>query len=136
KPGSRDRRVEHGAALVELRLVLGEVRGHDVVTEPDAPAGRLAAAEQGLEQRRLAGAVRPDERDMLAADDRERRLVEESLVACLEPQALDHEDVAARAGRLEELEAERPSRGRGSLDPLGLDPLDLLQLRLRLPGLR
>ena len=41
RPGAGHRRVEHRAALVELGLVLGEVRGLDAVTEPDAcpPAG-------------------------------------------------------------------------------------------------
>src|SRR5262249_3187769 len=67
--------LEHRAALVELGLVLREVRGLDVVPEPNAARRRLAAAEQRLEQGRLAGAVRADERDVLAPFDRERRLV-------------------------------------------------------------
>ena len=44
--GRADGRVEHRAALVELGLVLGEVRGLDAVAELDAP-GRRARAGRG-----------------------------------------------------------------------------------------
>ena len=47
--------------------------------------------------------------------------------------SIDH---PAAPGRLQELEAERPPAGARRLDALGLDPGDLLQLRLRLPRLR
>ena len=59
------------AALVQLDLVLREVRGLDAVAESHLAAVGLAAAEQRLEQRRLARAVRADERDVLAALERE-----------------------------------------------------------------
>src|SRR5581483_3009678 len=52
----------------------------------------------------------------------------------LEPFRLD--DDASRAPRLQELEAERPAGGRALLRLGALDPLDPLQLRLRLPRLR
>ena len=45
------------------------------------PCAGGAAPEQRLEQRRLAGAVRPDQRDVLAALERELRAVEQLLVA-------------------------------------------------------
>src|SRR6185437_13752641 len=56
EPGAGHRRLEHRPTLVELRLVLGEVRGNDAVAEPHLAAGRGAVAEQRLEERRLAGA--------------------------------------------------------------------------------
>ena len=67
----RDGAVEHGAALVELDVVLGEVGGLDAVTHADLPAVRVAMADERLEQRRLARAVRADERDVLLALDHE-----------------------------------------------------------------
>ena len=57
--------LEDGAARVELHLLLREVADLDAVADADA----LAPRTELLEQRRLAGAVRPDERDVLAALD-------------------------------------------------------------------
>ena len=62
------------AALVELHLLLGEVRDLDAVAEARPAAVVLAPAEHRLEQRRLARAVRADERDVLAALEREGRV--------------------------------------------------------------
>jgi hypothetical protein len=67
---------------------------------------RLALLEDRLEQRRLARAVRPDERDVLAALDRERASVEQHARRRSRPRALRLDDRAAAARRLEELEAE------------------------------
>jgi hypothetical protein len=100
------------------------------------PRRGVALAEQRLEERRLAGAVRPDERDMLAPLDRERRLVEQRFVTGADPQPLCDCDVTARPGGLEELEAECPPPAVGRVHTLRLQALDLLQLRLRLPCLR
>ena len=55
----------------------------DVVAELDACRRRAAQAEQRLHERRLARAVRPDQRDALAALDDEAGTVEQRLVACL-----------------------------------------------------
>src|SRR5439155_20509354 len=88
EPGAPHRRVEHRPALVELCLVLREVRGDDAVSETRRAAGRVPLPEQRLEQRRLAGAVRADERDMLAPLDRERRAVEQELLARLHAQPI------------------------------------------------
>ena len=55
--------------------------GHDAVAELDAPLVRLPLPEERLEQRRLAGAVRADERDVLAPLEHERGAVEQQLVA-------------------------------------------------------
>src|SRR4029077_14980854 len=62
---------EHGPALVELDLVLREVRGLDAMAGPELSVLRLGAPEERFEQGCLAGAVRADERDVLAALDRE-----------------------------------------------------------------
>ena len=75
------RHAEHGEALVQLDLVLGEVGGHDAVARPRRAGGGLAPAEHRLEQRGLPRAVRPDERDVLAALQREGRVGEQGLVA-------------------------------------------------------
>ena len=117
QPGRGDRGVEHRAALVELRLVLGEVRGLDAVAELDPPRGGLAPAEHRLEQRRLARAVRADERHVLAALEREARRREQRLVARAErePVGLDHDP--ARALRVQELEPERPPLAGARLRP-------------------
>src|SRR5207253_4127043 len=126
------RAVEHASALVELDLVLREVRGLDPVSE--------RPAQQLLEQRRLAGPVRADERHVLATLDRERHVREQVLVAGRQLEVLHLDDRPPAAGRVEELEAERPPAARqqrqllGGLATLLLEARDLRQLRLRLPG--
>ena len=82
------RRLEHGVPLVELDLLLREVADRDAVAEPHAPAVRLALVEQRLEQRRLPRAVRADERDVLAALERERRLAQQLALADLHRERL------------------------------------------------
>ena len=129
--------LEDGAARVELHLLLREVADLDAVADAGRRPRRCTSC---LEQRRLAGAVRPDERDVLAALERERSRLEQQSVArrrdTSSPSAST--TVAAAARGLEELEAEaaRPAReqrdlagGRGALL---LEPADLRQLRLRL----
>src|SRR5207253_4197662 len=94
--------------------------------------------EQRLEQRRLAGSVRADERDVLAALEREPDVVQQLLRAGghLEALRLDHGPAAPR--RVEEIEAEPFLARRQRLElaarllPLALEPPDLGQLRLRL----
>ena len=85
RPGRSRARVP---ALVQLDLVLREVRRLDAVAEPHRAGRGLAAAEQRLEQRRLARAVRADEGDVLAALERERDAVEQLLVAGRDARAL------------------------------------------------
>src|SRR4029079_19632183 len=107
EPGRTLRAIQHAAALVELDLVLREVGRDPPMAEAYRAFGLFAEAEHGLERRRLAGAVRPDEPDVLAAFEREGRVGQQSLVAGSHAQAvrLDHRSAAAR--RLEEVEAER-----------------------------
>src|SRR4029079_8115879 len=121
--------------------VLREVGRNHPMAEAYRAFGLFAEAEHGLERRRLAGAVRPDEPDVLAAFEREARVGQQSLVAGSHAQAvrLDHRSAAAR--RLEEVEAERTTLASQELQlsagvrALGLEPLDLRQLGLRLLGL-
>ena len=93
--------------------MLREVRRLDTVAEPHASAGGLPAAEDRLEQGCLPRPVRADERDVLAALQHERGVVEQLLLACLErqPVRLDHDP--PRPGGLQELEAKRSARSRG-----------------------
>src|SRR5580765_526046 len=134
--GRADRRVQHRPALVELRLVLGEVRGLDAVPQADTTGGRLASPEDRLEQRGLAGAVWPDQGDVLAALERERDLMQQLLVAGPQVERLRLDDDAPRPHRLQELEAQRAPGARRGLRHPRLDALDLLLLRLRLLRLR
>ena len=106
EPGHRLDAGEHGAPLVELDLVLREVAGLDAVPQPQLSSRRLTPAEQRLEQGRLAGAVRPDESDVLAPLDRERDVGEQLLVAGREVESLSLGHGAAASLRLEEVEAE------------------------------
>ncbi len=72
-----------GAAARHLADVLAEVADGDAAIDGDlAFVGRLLARDHA-EQRRLAGAVRADEADLLAAVERRRGLDEEDLVAVL-----------------------------------------------------
>ena len=128
--------VEHRAAFVELGLVLREVRRNDAVPQPHAAGGRRQPAQNRLEQRRLAGPVRADERHVLAALDRERALVDERFVARGHDEPLRDDNVASGPRRLQELEPERPAAPIGRLDAIRLDAVELLELRLGLPRLR
>src|SRR5262249_11375193 len=125
------------AARIELHLLLREVADLHAVADAHA-----LAAHDALEQRRLAGAVRADERDVLAPLEGEGRAAQELAVADADVEAvgLDHDAAAPRG--LQELEPERSPLARqqgdlvGSAAPLLLEPTDLRQLRLRLLGLR
>ena len=124
----------HGARRVQhLGLVLREVvEDHVVALEADALVGAVDAGEDP-HQRRLAGAVRPDERDAVAALDHQVDVPQDHVLAVRLAHALELEHDAARALRLGELEVDLLALGR-DLDPLDLveqlDPaLDLLGLR-------
>jgi hypothetical protein len=131
QPRRAHRAFEHAAALVELDLVLGEVRELDAVAQ-----SAEAAADDRLEQRRLPRAVGADQRHVLAPLEHELRVGEERLRPGGEVEALRLEHDPAAPGRLQELEAERAAAVPRRLHPLLLDPGDLLQLRLRLARLR
>src|SRR5579859_3863534 len=125
--------LENRAARVELELLLREIP--DLHAVPDA---HLFAGDDSLEERRLAGAVRADQGDVLAALERERRVAQQLTLADrdIEVLRLDHGASAARG--LEELEAERARATRQQRDlacggrAFLLEPLDLRELGLRL----
>ena len=78
------------------------------------------AARQRLDQRGLAGAVRPDEAHVLAALQPQIDVGEQLLVARRQRRSLQLQDHAARPRRLVEAEAERPPIARVALDPVHL----------------
>src|SRR5262249_24312858 len=133
--GPRHRGIEHGAALVELGLVLREVRRHDAVPEPQLAGRRVAETEERLEERRLPRPVGADECNVLAAFDCKRSVVQQLLVAGADGESLCDSDVTAGPRGLQELEAQSAPALLGLLHAHRLDPLDLLELRLRLPRL-
>src|SRR5439155_26997857 len=108
------------------------------VSQPHRACNRLPHGEQRLQQRRFAGSVRADARDVLAALEREADVVQQLFraVGDLEALRLDHGPAASR--RVEEIEAEPPPVRRQRLElaarllPLALEAPDLGQLRLRL----
>ena len=117
RPGHRLHALEHRAARVELELLLREVRRLDAVPELHASGRGLAPAEDRLEQRRLAGAVRPDERDVLAALERERRAAQQLALADphVEPLGLDARSRPLRAGFRNSKPSERCLRERSAI---------------------
>src|SRR5205085_3256083 len=130
--------LQDAAALVELDLLLREVRRFDSVTEPHGAGRPLTLAEHRLEQRRLPRTVRADEPDVLPALERKLDVVEQHAVADRDAQVVRLHDGASAARRLEKLEAEPPGPPRQQLDlalrlrAFLLEPADLRELRLRL----
>src|SRR4051812_35829034 len=74
RPGPRRLRIEPFTMLVERRHL-------DVGAEPYAAAVRCAAAGQHLDERGLAGAVRTDDADAIAALDADREAVDDLSLA-------------------------------------------------------
>ncbi len=102
----------------------------------DGPLRGLAPSGERLDQGRLAGAVGPDEDQVLAPLDPQRRILDQHPPRDLDPRALHLQREATAALRLGEAErqsARLPWIGR---DRTRLELLDLLDPRLRLPGLR
>ena len=95
----------------------------DLVAELDLARVGLLAADQGLDQRRLARAVGAHHADALAAVDGEVQVLEERLVVRLGQLAGLDDDVA---GALDLVEAhDRADDVAHRLDPLALEPLEL-----------
>src|SRR5207253_1922904 len=121
---------------------LAEVRRLHAVAEARRPGTGLAHAEQRLEERRLPGAVRPHEGDVLAALEREADAAKQHPVADSDLELARLGDCAAAPGRLQELEAEAARAARQELElalgagAIALQARDLRQLRLRLLRLR
>ena len=100
---------------------------------PDAARRRRAPAEQRLEQRRLAGAVRPDQRDMLAALERELAPSSSSLSPARSARPSTTRTSRPDRGRLQELEPERAAAPVGRVHRAAASSrLICFSLRLRL----
>ena len=128
-PRAGSERLDDRQVIGQLARVLREVGRLDAVAELELARVHSARAEQGLDERGLAAAVRADQRDALPALDRERGVLEQRLVAVPEHEAVDLGDDPAAARGLREAERER------LLAPWAvdaLDPLERLLLALRL----
>ena len=72
---------EHGLALVQLRLLVEQDPDGVARHQARLAVGRLLEPGHHPQQGRLAGAVRPDDADLRAGQERERDVVEDDLVA-------------------------------------------------------
>ena len=77
-----DRFVEDGAAA-DLVDLLAEVADRDLLRHGDRAVVRRLFADDHAEQRRLAGAIRPDQTGLLAGVELERGVDEEDLLSVL-----------------------------------------------------
>ena len=103
--------------------MLGEVADLDVVAGAELARLELPPAGQRLDQRRLAGAVGADERDVLTALQPQLGVTEQPLAAGRQVGVLELEDDPPAALRRLEGELER-----GPVLGIGRDPLDLVEL--------
>ncbi len=118
--------------MQRLELVLREVRDVDVVAELALSAVGLERTGEHLEQRGLAGAVGPDERDLVASVQREVEILVHDVVVVGLRHAFESDDELTGARRLREPELDHLAR-LGQHDPLDL--LELLHAVLGLLGL-
>src|SRR5207302_3702717 len=129
-PRFRGRRMAHAADLLQegagevkfLRL-LGEVTDGQVLASKHGTCVRLLAPNQDLEEGRLAGAVRPDEAELVPLRELEVDVREEQPAAVGLRDALEADDPRTR-GALAEGEAKGPRGGRRGLRRLAPHPLD------------
>src|SRR3954451_25233720 len=135
QPGPPLAGLEHGprAARAELLRVLRQVPELHVVAGAQLAAVELAMADQRLEQRRLAGPVRADEGDVLAALEPQLGVVQQHATRDRQPPVLELEDHPPRALRRLEGELQRAPVLRVALDAVHL--VELLDPRLRLARL-
>ena len=112
------RRFEHRVPLVELHLLLGEIADVHGVADAHASVFGLAFPDESTQQRRLARTVRTDERDVLAALERERRVVQQLALADPDRDTVRLDDGAAASRRVDEAEAEAPRPARQERDLL------------------
>src|SRR4051812_34447805 len=117
--------LEHGArpAPLELLGVLAEVPELDVVAGADLARGQRAPAFERLDQRRLADAVWPDQRHVLATLEPQLGLVEQDAAGDLDAPGLQLEHDPAGALGLLELEGEVAGVARVAFDPFDLGEL-------------
>src|SRR5690606_36244144 len=99
RPGAVERGLDDGAAL-HLAHVLREVADHHAAVDHDLAVVGLLLAREQAEERRLAGAVRADEADLLAALDGGRGFEEQDLPAVALGDAVDADHVGKLRGLL------------------------------------
>src|SRR5690606_27126721 len=80
-----------------LGEILTIVRRYDSASDPRNPGGRRTIAEQGAQQRGLAGAVRSDEYHVLSAMDGGAEVRQQGALRYRDLQALCHEHLVAAA---------------------------------------
>ena len=121
-PSEHGVREPHGLERRELRverlLVLRQVADADRRADPDLALRGLELADDGLQEHALAGAVRADEADALAVNDRQVDIVQDGVVAEAHAQAAELEDALAAA--------DVRAQTQGDPAPLEHRPLDLL----------
>jgi hypothetical protein len=88
---AKEREVLKGAADAERRDAVRRRLEERPALERDPPVAERVEARQAIEERRLAGAVRADEADDVAARDRERHPVEGDDAAETDRHVLDLE---------------------------------------------
>ena len=94
--------------VAEDTPVLAELADHDARADAPRPGCQREAAEQRLDERRLARPVGADERDPLGPGDVQRERAQRE-VAALDDRVLQAHDDVARPGRLVDGEAQVPS---------------------------
>ena len=106
-PLSRDERVEQRLVAGERRAALLELAEHDAGAGPARAGRERQPPEQRVEQRRLAAAVRPDDREPLAPAHLEVERAEPER-APLDDGVLEADDDVAAARRRREPEPQLP----------------------------
>ena len=112
---------EHGRLHVQrFDPVLGEVGGEDVAAERHLAPRRRVDARQQLHERRLAGAVGPDQHDLVASLDLQVEAAIDDLGAVGEGDVGELGDDLAAPRRLGQLDPDGRVVGLGRVDPLDL----------------
>ena len=107
QPGRGSERVQHGLGGREPGPRLVQLAHDDAGTHPPGARRERHSAEQRAEERRLAGAVRPEDRDALGPSDLEVEGTETERAA-LDHGAVEPEHHCAAPGCGRELEVELP----------------------------
>src|SRR5438093_8394213 len=115
--------LQEGAGEVEFLRLLGEVANGQVPAAEHGSRVRLLASDQDLEEGRLAGAVRPDETELIPLRELEVDVREQEAAAVGLRDALEAHDPRTR-GSLAKGEAERTRGGRRRFRRLAPHPLD------------
>ena len=135
QPGGDERQLPHDRVgrVKRLDLVLREVGDLDVAAQLAMAALEWQDPSEDLEQGRLAGAIRADERHLLAALQLQVEALIDDVVAVLLVNVAERDDGAAGAWRLRK--AELDALGSGRRHDHAVDALQLLDAALHLARL-